>query len=55
MCKIQAFMMNVKETRNRIFGMGVEKKIYGIFRSSSTFSHSHQSFNNFYNDVLAQQ
>ena len=39
--KNQAFMMNVKGTRNCILGTGVEIN-YGIFRDIWTFSHSHQ-------------
>ena len=31
----------------------MSKKIYGIFRDSLTFSHSCQSFNNFYTVILA--
>ena len=38
MSKNQAFMMNLKSTRNRIFGTGVKKKNYGTFRDSLTFA-----------------
>lgn len=37
MDKNQGFVMNVKGTRNRIFGKGVQKQIYAIFRGSLTF------------------
>lgn len=47
--------MNVKGTRNRIFGIGVQKQMYAIFRGSFTFAHSHKKFNNFYMDILAQK
>ena len=55
MDKNQGFVMNVKGTRNRIFGKVVQKQIYAIFRGSLTFAHSHQKFNNFYMDIFAQK
>ena len=47
-------MMNVKGNRNCSSVTGVEKKPNGIFRGGLTFTHSHQSFNNFYIVILAQ-
>ena len=52
MSKNQAFMMNIKNTRKRNFGTNVEKKLWN-FQNSWTFAYSHQSFNIFYNDILA--
>ena len=49
MNKNAAFMQNVKGTRNRT---DVEKNLWN-FRDSLTFSHSCQSFNNFYTVILA--
>ena len=33
----------------------MSKNFLGIFRDSLIFAHSHQSFGNFHNDILAQQ
>ena len=44
MDKNQGFVMNVKGTRNRIFGKGVQKQIYAIFRGSLTFAHLYGYF-----------
>ena len=54
MSKNQAFMVNVKGTRNCILGTGVEINC-GISRDIWTFAHSHQCFNKFYNFILTQQ
>ena len=45
-------MINVKSTRNRISGTGVEKKIMEFLEA--VFAHSHQCFKNFCIVVLAQ-
>ena len=54
MSKNQTFTINVKGTRDLIFGTGQDIK-YGISRGSLTFLHSHQSFNNFSIVILVQQ
>ena len=45
-------MMNIKGTRNRFFGTGVEKNLWAFQRQ---FAHSHQCFNNFGIVIMEQQ
>ena len=52
--KLLRWMLKALETKP-YFWYGCRKKIYGIFRGSLTFAHSHQNFNKFLNDILVQQ